>query len=232
MAEALGFRLLDDADEPLPPGGAALRKLARIETAAAHPLLAEATVRVACDVDNPLCGPNGASAVYGPQKGATSEMVSALDEALAHYADIVADVMGRDVRDVPGAGAAGGLGAGLLAFAHATLEPGAPLIAEAVGLPEALGQADLVVTGEGKLDAQTLSGKVVAHVAALARQVGVPCATIAGMVEGDRDALCESLDLTTTLELMQPGEDVATSMAQVKPRLEAAGEELASCLRP
>jgi glycerate 2-kinase len=127
-----------------------------------------------------LCGPTGASAVYGPQKGATPEMVAQLDAALAHYAQIIERDLGLAVRDVPGAGAAGGLGAGLLAFLNATLRPGAQIVLEAVRLEERIRTADLVITAEGQLDTQTAYGKSVGAVAALAKRYGLPVLAIAG----------------------------------------------------
>ena len=137
-------------------------------------------MEVACDVTNPLCGPTGASAVYGPQKGATPEMVPQLDAALAHYAQIIEHDLGLSVRDIPGAGAAGGLGAGLIAFLHTTLRPGAQIVLEAVHLEEHIRTADLVITAEGQLDAQTAYGKSVGAVAGMAKRYGIPVLALAG----------------------------------------------------
>src|SRR5205085_5600033 len=134
MAQALGVQLQTEAGQEIERGGAALATLTHISLAHLDPRIQEATVDVACDVNNPLCGPLGASAVYGPQKGATPEMVVQLDDALAHYAEVIERDLGVSVRDVPGAGAAGGLGAGLLAFLRATLRPGAQIVLEAVKL--------------------------------------------------------------------------------------------------
>jgi len=142
--------------------------------------LQKCTFEVACDVTNPLCGPTGASAVYGPQKGATPALVVELDAALAHYAKIIERDLGRDVQAMPGAGAAGGLGAGLLAFLHATLRPGAQIVLEAVHLEEQLRGANLVITAEGRLDNQTAYGKSTGAVAALAKQHNLPVLAIAG----------------------------------------------------
>ena len=147
--------------------------------------LQECTFEVACDVNNPLTGPTGASAVYGPQKGATPAMVGELDRALAHYAGVIERDLGASVRDIPGAGAAGGLGAGLLAFLHATLRPGAQIVLEAVGLEEQLKGADLVITAEGQLDSQTAYGKSVGAVAALAKRYGLPVLALAGGLGDD-----------------------------------------------
>jgi glycerate kinase len=185
MVQALGARLLDVQEGDLPFGGAALAHLARIETNQMDARLQDCLFEVACDVNNPLCGPTGASAVYGPQKGATPAMVEELDAALAHYARIIERDLGRAVRDIPGAGAAGGLGAGLLAFLDATLRPGAQIVLEAVRLEEQLRAADLVITAEGRLDSQTAYGKSVGAVAALAKKYDLPVLAIAGGLADD-----------------------------------------------
>jgi glycerate kinase len=147
------------------------------------------SVQVACDVTNPLTGPEGASAVYGPQKGATPAMVRELDAALVHFAEIVRRDLGMDVMSLPGGGAAGGLGAGLVAFLSARLRPGAEMVLELVGMRERLRGADLVVTGEGQIDAQTAFGKAPARVAELARDLGIPAVALAGSVGPGADAL-------------------------------------------
>ncbi len=153
--------------------------------------LQESSILVACDVSNPLCGTEGASAVYGPQKGATPAMVAELDAALAHYAAVLLRDLGKEVRDVPGAGAAGGLGAGLLAFLNATLTPGAPLILDAMRFDEHLGGAALVFTAEGRLDEQTAYGKAVAGVAGRAHAQQVPVIALAGSLGAGAEALSQ-----------------------------------------
>src|SRR2546426_713024 len=155
MAQALGYHLLDEEGHELPPGGLALKRLARIHVGGVHASWKAAEVDVACDVTNPLTGPSGASAVYGPQKGATPEMVAELDAALKHFAEIIRRDLGVDVDQLPGAGAAGGLGAGLVAFTGARLRPGAEMVMEALRLDERLAGAGLVITGEGRIDSQT-----------------------------------------------------------------------------
>lgn len=180
MAQALGAALLDNAGQPIARGGAALATLARISLATLDARLQECVFDVACDVSNPLCGPTGASAIYGPQKGATPEMVIQLDAALAHYADIIDRDLGFAARDIPGAGAAGGLGAGLLALLHANLRPGAQIVLEATRLEAQLEEVDLVITAEGQIDAQTAYGKSVGAVAALAKRHGIPVLALAG----------------------------------------------------
>jgi glycerate kinase len=189
MAQALGARLLDADGSELPPGGAALARLARIDASGLDPRLRHVQILVACDVSNPLCGPEGASAVYGPQKGATPEMVRELDVALGHYAAVLRRDLGADVVDVPGAGAAGGLGAGLLAFTHARLTPGARLVLETLDFDARLRGAGLVITAEGRLDTQTGYGKAVGAVAAAARRAGAGVIALAGSLAADGAAL-------------------------------------------
>lgn len=181
MMQALGVHLLDEQGNELPYGGAALLRLAHIDWSKIDQRLQNCSFRVASDVSNPLCGPTGASAIYGPQKGATPEMVSQLDAALAHYAQILKRDLGRDVQNEPGAGAAGGLVASLLAFLKARLQPGSQMVLEVVGLEEQLRRgADLVITAEGHLDSQTAYGKSVSAVAALAKRYQLPVLVIAG----------------------------------------------------
>jgi glycerate 2-kinase len=180
MARALGVRFLDSDGNDLPEGGAALSRLASIDMTGADPRLAETVIQVACDVNNPLCGEKGASAVYGPQKGATPDMVKELDQALGQYARVVEQAIGRKLSDQPGTGAAGGLGAGLLYFTRASLLPGVKIVLDAVGFAEAVQQADLVFTGEGCTDSQTAHGKAPLGVAMLARNSGVPVICLSG----------------------------------------------------
>jgi glycerate 2-kinase len=180
MAQALGATLLNAQGTEVAFGGAALATLSHILTSSMDTALQYCTVEVACDVTNPLCGPMGASAVYGPQKGATPEMVEELDQALAHYAQVIEQDLGISVREIPGAGAAGGLGAGLMAFLHAKLRPGAQIVFEAVNLEERIRKADLVITAEGQIDAQTAYGKSVGAVAEIAKRYGLPVLAFAG----------------------------------------------------
>lgn len=182
LAEALGYRLLDAEGNPIPRGGGGLARLARIDASGRDSRLTTVPIAVACDVTNPLTGPHGASAIYGPQKGATPPMIATLDANLAHFAAILRRDLGADVANVPGAGAAGGLGAGLLAFTQASLRRGIELVMEAVNLRGHLLGADLCLTGEGALDRSSLFGKTAVGVAALAREVGVPVVVFAGAV--------------------------------------------------
>jgi glycerate 2-kinase len=180
MAQALGVGLLDAAGRPIGPGGGELARLARIDRASRDPRLATVACDVASDVTNPLVGPHGAALVYGPQKGATPAMVRRLDAALGRLADVIERDLGLGVRDLPGAGAAGGLGAGLVAFLGARLRPGVELVADAVGLKRKLRGAALVLVGEGRLDAQTAFGKVPVGVARVAAGMGIPVVALAG----------------------------------------------------
>lgn len=180
MAQALGVRLLDAQGRDLPPGGRALADLARIDLTDLDPRLAQTTIIGLTDVTNPLCGPLGASAVYGPQKGATPAQVAQLDAALAHYATIIERDLGRAVAEIPGAGAAGGLGAGLLAFTGATLHAGAEVVLDALACDARLAEADLVITGEGRLDDQSAFGKLTGTLAARAKAQGVPVLCVVG----------------------------------------------------
>src|SRR5437868_2936900 len=188
MAQALGYHLLDAEGHELPSGGLALQRLERIDGSDVHADWKQAQVQVACDVSNPLTGPSGASAVYGPQKGATPELVAQLDAALARFAEVVRKDLGIDVERLPGAGAAGGLGAGLVAFTGARLTPGAELVIEALKLDERLAGASLVVTAEGRLDSQTARfGKGPAAVARHARNAGIPVVGIGGSVADEAE---------------------------------------------
>lgn len=189
--QALGVKLLDAQGQSLAPGGLALAQLARIDLDELDPRLAAVRFDIAADVDNPLCGPHGASAIFGPQKGASPRQVEQLDSALGHFADHCAQVLRKDVRDEPGSGAAGGLGFAAKAFLGAQFQAGVEVVAELVGLAEAVQGADLVITGEGRFDAQTLRGKTPFGVARIARQQGVPVIVIAGTLGEGYQALYE-----------------------------------------
>jgi glycerate 2-kinase len=226
MAQALGARLLDAQGNELPPGGATLARLARIDVSSLDPRLKNVRVQVASDVTNPLCGPEGASSVYGPQKGATSAMVAQLDAALAHYGEALRRDLGADVVDTPGAGAAGGLGAGLLAFAHAQLVPGAQLVLETLHFAETVTGAQLVFTAEGRLDSQTAYGKAVGAVAAAARQAGARVVALAGSVTAD-DAALAALGIDAALSITNGPMTLDESMANAARLLPDAAERAA-----
>lgn len=189
MLTALGVRFMDAEGHSLPPGGGSLGKLARIDTRGLDPRLAGIRIDIASDVDNPLCGPQGASHIFGPQKGATPEQVLALDQMLTNFADVCAQHLGADHRNEPGAGAAGGLGFAAKAFLQAHFRPGVEIVAELGGLAQAIEGATLVFTGEGRIDAQTLRGKTPAGVARIAQQAGVPVVALAGSLGDGYEAL-------------------------------------------
>jgi glycerate kinase len=189
LLQAVGLALRDGQGHDLPLGGGALSRLAHISADALDPRLQQTVFEIAVDVDNPLCGPLGASAIFGPQKGANAAQVAQLDAALAHYADVCAAVLGKDEQNTPGVGAAGGLGFAIKAFFNATFRPGVELLAELSGLPAAIAEADLVFTGEGRMDAQTLHGKTPAGVARYAQAHGVPVIAIVGSLGDGYEAL-------------------------------------------
>lgn len=200
MARALGARFVDNEGKELADGGAALAKLARIDLGGLDPRLQETELIIACDVDNPLCGPRGASAVFGPQKGATPALVAQLDSALAHFAVHARQATGRDVAEIAGAGAAGGLGAGLMFFTPAKLRPGVEIVLEAVGFAEIVNTADFVITGEGRTDFQTAFGKAPVGVAKVAKQFGVPVFCLSGgLGEGADDVLAQGIDAVMSI---------------------------------
>jgi glycerate kinase len=207
MAQALGYRLLDAAGRDLPRGGAALARLERIDASGFEPWVPKVEVEVACDVTNPLIGPNGASAVYGPQKGADEAAVRELDAALARLAEVIARDLGKRVAEIPGAGAAGGTGAGLVAFLDASLVGGAPLVVEAAGLDAHLAGADLVITGEGRVDEQTAYGKAPGEVAKRAQAAGVPVILLAGS-KGPGWQVLNKLGVTSVVTLTDEGSDM------------------------
>jgi len=191
MAQALGVKFLDKNGQEIGFGGGSLRDLEHIDLGSIDPRIKESNFKVACDVDNPLCGPKGASYVFGPQKGATPEMVKILDENLLHLAEIINRDVGVKVENEPGAGAAGGLGAGLMAFCNARLKRGVELVIEATGLEEKIKGADLVITGEGQMDFQTAHGKTPYGVAQVAKKYNIPVVALVGSIGSGVDILYE-----------------------------------------
>lgn len=229
MVQALGLRLTDDRGSELGGGGVGLSALAAVDLSGLMRRIEGVRFTFACDVDNPLTGPRGAAAVYGPQKGATPADVTVLDAALAHWADAVAAETGRDERDTPGAGAAGGVGFAAVALLDATLRPGIDLVLELVGFPEALtalGPGDLVITGEGSLDEQTLHGKAPAGVAAAARERGIPVVAVCGRTTLTSEQL-ERAGISAAYALVDLEPDVSRCMTQPEPLLERLGERIA-----
>lgn len=230
MAQALGARLLDDQGNDIGFGGGALGRLDRIDLSNFDRRVWDAEILVACDVTNPLTGPNGASAVYGPQKGATHEMVQQLDANLRHYAAILRRDVGVEVETVAGAGAAGGLGAGLLAFCRAKLRRGVELVTDAVRLEERVRRADLVVTGEGKLDFQTGFGKVPHGVAQVAKRYGKPVIALAGQL-GEGAERCREWGIDACFAILNKPMSEQEAMANAVPLLRRTAEELGWLLR-
>lgn len=185
MIQALGGKLYDKTGMEIGPGGGALAELSAIDMSNLDPRLRDVHIEVACDVDNPLTGPRGASAIFGPQKGATPEMVQLLDRNLGHFADIVEHALGKPFRDIEGAGAAGGIGGSLLAFLSADLKRGIDIVLDAVNFEEEVKGADLVITGEGRIDSQTIYGKTPIGVAKAAKNHGIPVIGLAGSLSDD-----------------------------------------------
>ncbi len=226
MVAALGARLADAAGRVLPDGGAALANLAHVDLGGLAARLETVQVTVACDVDNPLLGERGAAAVYGPQKGATPADVTRLDAALGHWADLVETATGRDYRDHPGAGAAGGVGFAALALAGAQLRPGIDLVLELVGFREQLRGTDLVVTGEGSLDEQTLRGKAPAGVAEEAMAAGIPLVAVCGQNTLDRETLRDA-GFRQVYALTDLEQDLTRCLSEGATLLEQLGERIA-----
>jgi len=227
MLQALGVSLRDSNGDELGAGGAALLDLAEVDLSGVHPAVADAEVVVASDVDNPLTGSLGAAAVYGPQKGATSADVLVLDEALTRLANHVARQTGRDVRDVPGAGAAGGAGFAAMALLGATLRPGIDLILELVDFAKHVDGADLVIVGEGSMDAQTLHGKAPMGVARMAREAGATVVAVCGRSTLDEAQLREA-GIAAAYSLADLEPDLEQSMTNAAALLELVAERLAS----
>jgi glycerate kinase len=227
LLRALGVRFLGRDGEELPDGGAALAKVARIDSSGLDPRLSGVKLIVASDVTNPLVGSRGAAATYGPQKGADSAAIAELDAALANFGKGIEAATGRLVADLPGAGAAGGATAGLLGFTTAAVRPGVGVVAELVGLAEALEEADLVITGEGRADEQTLQGKTAMGIATLARPRRTPVVLLCGGLGPG----AEALEAATALAIVQPiadrPMDLPTAMADTERLLIAAAARLA-----
>jgi glycerate kinase len=228
MAQAVGVRLLDRRGVDLPPGGAALLELAAIDLSGLDRSVRGGEFVVATDVDNPLVGPQGASAVYGPQKGASPEDVALLDAALGHFAAVVHRDLGLDLRAVPGAGAAGGLAGGLMAFLGARLRPGADVVIESVGLRGRMEKADLVVTGEGMFDEQSLHGKAPAGVLRAAEEFRLPALVLCGQRRIDPPsarifALADRFGLEEAME--RPGTLLQDLAAEVAAAIRSGGAD-------
>lgn len=229
---ALGWRFYGTDGQILPPGGAALANLQKIEDSKRHPALAQCRIMVACDVDNPLCGTRGAAAVFAPQKGANPEQVALLDQAMAHFAQISTGHLGCDEKDRPGAGAVGGLGFALRSFLHAQLLPGVELVAQTVGLDRAVQQADWVITGEGRLDGQTAGGKVPYGVLQYGKRHQVPVIAVAGVLgSGMANEYLNSLGFTAVFPCIAELESLEEALAKGAFNLERLATNLAALLQ-
>jgi glycerate kinase len=229
MAQALGAKLLDADGNALGFGGGELSKLASIDLAELDPRLADIKLEVACDVDNPLCGPKGASHVFGPQKGATPEMVETLDSNLARYAEVIKSTNGRDVVNTAGAGAAGGLGAALLGLFDAELRPGIQIVMDAVNLSEVVKDADLVITGEGRIDSQTIHGKTPIGVARTAKQYDIPVIAIAGSTAKDCEVVHEH-GIDAAYSVVLGATDLPTALKEAAFNVEMTSRNIAAAM--
>ncbi len=230
MAAALGVRFLDGDGRTLPPGGAALAALERIDISGLDERLAECEILTACDVTNPLCGENGASCVFGPQKGASPDVVRELDRALMRYSEKLTECFGKDFADIPGAGAAGGLGAGLMAFVGAVLRPGTDIVFEVLDLETKLAQADLVVTGEGRIDASSACGKLLSGLGAMALRYGKPVIALTGMIGAGADALY-GRGIRAFVPLCDRPMSPEESMSEAETHMKDAAERAARLIR-
>ncbi len=225
MAAALGYRFLDGTGQPVEPVGGALTAIAAIDRHHRDPRIDGLSIAAACDVTNPLTGPDGAAAVYGPQKGASPDQVAQLDAGLANLARVVRRDLGIDMAHVPGSGAAGGLGGGLLAFLGAELKPGIDLVIDAVGLRDQLDDADLVLTAEGRIDAQTRFNKAPAGVARTAKSAGVPCIAICGAV-GDGVESLHAIGIDAVFSICNGPLSLAEAMHDAADLLAAGTEQV------
>ena len=229
-ASALGVKFMDSEGNAVEQGGGYLDKVRNIDMSGLDPRIAECRIMVACDVSNPLTGPTGASRVYGPQKGADPEMVEKLDSNLRNMAAVIRDQLGIDVDSIPGAGAAGGLGAGMIAFLGGELVAGVTAIADVTGLDEAIEKADLVITGEGKIDSQTRWGKTPFGVAAFAKKHGKPVVAVAGTVgEGAHELFDHGID--TIFPILDAPMDLEEAIRKTPEFLEDTGERIGRFIR-
>lgn len=225
MLQALGYVLLDQEDQPLSFGGGELSRLSRIDTSQVDKRLADCHFVIACDVTNPFVGPNGASHVFGPQKGATREMVLQLDDHLCHFADLIEKTRGIAIHDLPGTGAAGGVAGALLAFLNGQLRSGIEIVIETTGLAEAMDKANLVITGEGQVDFQTAQGKTPCGVAQVAQRYGIPVIVFAGSIGNGIDSLYEK-GVSAVISITNKPMTLDQSMREAASLLEQTAEQV------
>ena len=229
MLQALGLRLLDKNGQSIGFGGAALSNLAEIQISDLDPRLQHIQIEVACDVNNPLCGERGASAIFGPQKGATPEMVKELDAALAHFAEIAERDCGKQIKEQPGAGAAGGMGGGLLLLPNVQLKAGVQIVLDNLKLAEQVKEADLVITGEGRMDAQSILGKTPIGVARTAKQFNRLVIAIVGCLREDYEVVYEH-DIDAVFPIIRNLGDLPTILKQGEQNLVSTAQNVARLL--
>ena len=230
MAKALGAQFLDEKDQAVPVSGGQLNRIHKIDLSRLDPRLNTVDIAIASDVNNPLCGVNGASAVFGPQKGATCEMVKVLDQNLNHFADLAEKTVGRTFQHIAGAGAAGGLGFGLMAFAGAKIQSGVELVIEQTQLAEKIAQADYVLTGEGKIDFQTKFGKTPFGVAQVAKGLNKPVIAFAGLVGEGIEELYD-LGFGQIIGINPPDCTLQDALKNAEGNLQKACENIAKLLK-
>ncbi|MGY0218936.1 glycerate kinase [Endozoicomonadaceae bacterium StTr2] len=230
MLQALGARLLDSEETELPYGGDALSRLATIDISNLDQRLVSVECVTACDVDNPLTGPNGASAIFGPQKGADTEMVQKLDNSLSHFAEITRKQLGIDINSISGAGAAGGTGAALAGFINAKLQPGIDIVMDAVDLKNQIKGASLVITGEGRIDGQTAQGKTPVGVARIAKAQNIPVIALAGSVGKGVEAVY-SQGIDAVFPVIHGAVELSEAFEMAAENLERAARNLAAVLQ-
>ncbi len=229
MARALGARFLNKDQEEIPLGGAFLKEVRTIDMSDFDPRVEEIEILIATDVTNPLTGNNGASYVFGPQKGATEEMVKVLDENLKHYAEIVHNNLGKDVKNIPGAGAAGGLGAGLLVFTNAKMQLGIELVAQTIYLEDKIKEADYVFTGEGGMDYQTKFGKAPYGVCKIAKKYKKPCFALAGYIGDGAEVLYEE-GMTAIFGILSQAQSLSDALADGAKNVERTSQNITRVL--
>ena len=229
MLQALGLRLLDKNGQSIGFGGAELSNLTEIQLIDLDPRLQHVQIEVACDVNNPLCGERGASAIFGPQKGATPEMVKELDAALAHFAEIAVRDCGKQIKEQPGAGAAGGMGGGLLLLPNVQLKAGVQIVLDNLKLAEQVKDADLVITGEGRMDAQSILGKTPIGVARKAKQFNKPVIAIVGCLREDYEVVYEH-GIDAVFPIIRNLDDLPTILKQGEQNLISTAQNVARLL--
>ncbi len=230
MLQALGAAFLDDEGKPLVAGGAALKRLSKIDLSALDPRLATTQIEVACDVDNPLCGERGASAVFGPQKGATAAMIKELDAALSLFSQKVKQQLNKDIANIAGAGAAGGMGAGLQLLPKCRLKSGVDIILEATHLSKVVADADLVITGEGRMDSQTVYGKTPVGVAKTAKRFHKPVIAIVGCVRADYEVVYDA-GIDAVFPIIRNLASLSDTLAQGRENLISTAQNVARTLK-